>query len=586
MLNLRLYRTCWLVAGVALVVALLTLQTPEAGPEASLPSTIDGQGTLELSQQLAAIAPDRPPGSAHDLAAARWVQGQLAQVPGGAGRVRVQDLEARANGERVSLQNVYLAVPGTDAGRPRGGILVVAPRDTPAGVVAGTTSTAVMLRLAQASGTTRHQRPHLFVSTDGSTLGNAGLRWFLERFSSFPLSAAIVLDAPGEANGDRVHVWIDGRTDRQALGLGHIADRSVQRAGGRADGPPSLGGQLLRLGVPQTFGDQGAAIAAGLTSVTLSARAESPLREGRPPTADRLEMVANSANDLLGALDAAETVPAADGSLAFAGKFLRPTIARLTLLLLLLPVLVCSLDILARQRRARVPLGAGVRAVGLRAIPLFAALGAAYLLALAGLLPGAAAGAPPIPADARFGALAGLAIVLAAAAGVLGAMYARRRGRRVRRLPRGGGRRGARVPVAAPAGDVDRAPLRAGARHPGGPRGPAGHLGAPALAPAGPRGPRGDPLRDPRVQPGAGAARERARSPSGTSSTRPPTGPAAPSASSWGSWWPPASGRSARSWWSGPSRAAWRCRGAGPAAERPPREPRATRRSGADAGRW
>lgn len=434
-LNLRLYRTCWLVAGVALVVALLTLQTPDAGPEASLPSTIDGQGTLELSQQLAAIAPERPPGSAQDLAAARWVQGQLAQVPGGAGRVRVQDLEARANGERVNLQNVYVAIPGTDNGRPRGGILVVAPRDTPAGVAAGTTSTAVMLRLAQASGTTRHQRPHLFVSTDGSTLGNAGLRWFLERFSSFPLSAAIVLDAPGEANGDRVHVWIDGRTDKQALGLGHIADRSVERAGGRADGPPSLGGQLLRLGVPQTFGDQGAAIAAGLTSVTLSARAESPLREGRPATAERLEMVANSANDLLGALDAAETVPAADGSLAFAGKFLRPTIARLTLLLLLLPVLVCSLDILARQRRARVPLGAGVRAVGLRAIPLFAALGAAYLLALAGLLPGAAAGAPPIPADARFGALAGLAIAAAAAAGVLGIMFARRRGRRVGASP-------------------------------------------------------------------------------------------------------------------------------------------------------
>ena len=140
----------------------------------------------------------------------------------------MQDLEARANGERVSLQNVYLAVPGTGDGRPRGGILVVAPRDTPAGVAAGTTSTAVMLRLAQASATTRHQRPHLFVSTDGSTVGNAGLRWFLERFSSFPISAAIVLDAPGEANGDRVHVWIDGRTDQQALGLGHIADRSVR----------------------------------------------------------------------------------------------------------------------------------------------------------------------------------------------------------------------------------------------------------------------------------------------------------------------------------------------------------------------
>lgn len=431
MLNLRLYRTCWLVAGVALVVALLTLQTPDPGPESSLPSAIDGQGTLELARQLAAIAPERPPGSGQDLAAAKWVQGQLAQVPGGAGRVRVQDLEARADGEAVDLQNVYVAIPGADDGRNRGGILVVAPRDTPAGVSAGETSTAVLLRLAQASGTTLHQRPHLFVSTDGSTLGNAGLRWFLQRFSSFPLTAAIVLDAPGEANGDRVHVWIDGRTDRQALGLGHIADRSITRAGGRSDGPPSLGGQLLRLGVPQTFGDQGAAIAAGLTAVTLSGRSESPLREGRAPTADRLEMVSNSANDLLGALDGADTVPAADGSLAFAGKFLRPTIARLALLLLLLPVLVCSLDIVARQRRAKVPLGLGLRAVSLRAIPLFAALAAAYLLTLGGLLPGASAGEPPIPSNARFGALAALSIVLAAAAGVAGWMLARRRGRRL-----------------------------------------------------------------------------------------------------------------------------------------------------------
>ncbi len=183
--------------------------------------------------------------------------------------------------------------------------------------------------------------------------------------------------------------------------------------------------------MPQTFGDQGAAIASGLTAVTLSARSESPLREGRPPTADRLEMVANSANDLLGALDGADEVPAADGSLAFAGKFLRPTIARLALLLVLLPVLVCSLDIVARQRRAKVPLGLGLRAVSLRAIPLFAALAAGYLLALAGLLPGASAGEPPIPANARFGALEALAVVLAAAAGVGGWLLARRRARRL-----------------------------------------------------------------------------------------------------------------------------------------------------------
>lgn len=441
MLNVRLYRTAWLVAGVALVVALLTLQSPDAGPQPLLPATIDGQGTLQLAKQLSSIAPERPAGSGPDLAAARFVQGQLAQVPGAAppggqkSRVQVQDFQARRDGEPVDLQNVYLVVPGVADGRVPGGIVVVAPRDTPAGVSAGESSTAVLLRLARASGTTRHQRPHLFVSTDGSTIGNAGLRWFLKRFSAFPLSAVIVLDAPGEANGDRIHVWTAGRTGRQALGLGNIAERSVERVGGRADGPPSFAGQLLRLAVPQTFGEQGAAIAAGLPAVTLSGRSESPLREGRPETAERLELVASAADDLLGALDAAPAVPAADGSLRFAGKFLRPTITRFALLLVMLPVLVLTLDIVARQRRAHVPLADGLRAVGLRVVPLGVALGVAHLLSLGDLLPQSAAGSPPLPANARFGALAGLAIILAAAAGYLGWRATRRAARRIAASP-------------------------------------------------------------------------------------------------------------------------------------------------------
>jgi hypothetical protein len=428
-LNVRLYRTCWLVAGVALVVALLTLQTPEPGPEPALPSAIDGPATLVLAGELAGIAPERTAGSGPDLAAARWVQDQLAQVPGDA-RVQVQDLEARDDGERVQMRNVYLAVPG-QAGRVRGGIVVIAPRDTPAGVRAGETATAVLLRLANASATTRHTRPHLFVSTDGSTIGNAGVRWFLERFSAFPITAAIVLDAPGEANGDRVHVWTAGRTDQQALGLGHIAERAVERAGGRVDGEPSIMSQLLRLAVPQTFGDQGAVIAEDLPAITLSARGESPLRPGREPTEERLALVANAANNLLGALDGATTVPAADGTLAFAGKFLRPTVARLALLLLALPVLVATLDIVARRRRQGVPLGDGLRAVGVRAIPIGVAVLTAHLLALGGLLPGAAAGAPPLPSEARFGALAGLAIAISAGAGVLAWAACRRRARRI-----------------------------------------------------------------------------------------------------------------------------------------------------------
>jgi hypothetical protein len=431
-LNVRLYRTCWLVAGVALVVALLTLQTPSPGPEPALPSTIDGQGTARLAAQLAAIAPVRAPGSGPDQAAGRWVHDQLAAVPGSRGRVQTQEFEARAGGEVLRLENVYLSLPGTGQGPARqSGIVVVAPRDTPAGVAAGTSSTAVLLRLAQVSATTRHSRPQLFVSTDGSTLGDAGMRWFLQRFRDFPVAAVIALDAPAEANGDRVHIWVQGRTDRQALALGHLAERSVERAGGRPSLPESLAGQLMRMAVPQTFGEQGPAIAHGIPAVTLSARSESPLRPGRDATPERMEMVANAANGLLGVLDAEPAVPAADRSLAFAGKTLRPTMTRLAFALLMLPVLVLTLDVVARERRARVPMVDGLRAVALRAAPPVAALVVAYLLTLAGLLPRAAAGEPPIPAQTRFGAGAGLAVVIVAAATALAVVWSRRRARRL-----------------------------------------------------------------------------------------------------------------------------------------------------------
>ena len=435
MLNARLYRTCWLVAGVALVVALLTLETPDQPPEPPLASAIDGDAALTLNSQLAAVAPERAPGSGPDQAASRWIQGQLSQVPGAAGRVQTQDFVASDGGDQVRLQNVYLVVPGAADGRVRAGILVVAPRDTPPGVAGGTTATSVMLAMARASATSRHQRPHIFVSTDGSTIGNAGIRWFLSRFSSFPIAAAISLDAPGEAEGDEVNVWSDGRADKQALRLGQLAERSIGRAGGRSEGAPSLGVQLLHMAVPQTFGDQGPPIADGMPAVTLSGRGESPLRPGRQPTADRMALVANSANDLLLTLDGAAQAPSPDGGLELAGKLLRPTVVRLALLLLALPILVCAVDALARMRRAKVSLLDGLRATGLRTAPFLAALAAGYLLALAGILPRNAAGAPPLPQDASFGPAAGLGLVLSVGAGVLGWLWAKRRARRVDAAP-------------------------------------------------------------------------------------------------------------------------------------------------------
>ena len=224
----------------------------------------------------------RPPGGALRAGPARaGARGGGARQPEeprpGAG------LPGARDGEPVDLQNVYLVVPGVAdgerAGRhPRGR----AARHARRACRPGASSTAVLLRLAQASGTTRHQRPHLFVSTDGSTIGNAGLRWFLKRFSAFPLSAVIVLDAPGRGQR-RPDPRLDRRAHRPRSRSGS-ATSPTARWSGSAGGPTARrrwAASSCASAVPQTFGEQGAAIAAGLPAVTLSGRSESPLREGR-----------------------------------------------------------------------------------------------------------------------------------------------------------------------------------------------------------------------------------------------------------------------------------------------------------------
>ncbi len=430
MLNARLYRTCWLVAGVALVVALLTLESPDRGPSPALPSTIDGETTLQLSEHLSAVAPVRPAGSEADLAAAQLVQNQLAQLPGMGGKVQVQEFEARTDGRRLAMRNVYLAVPGQAGGSARGGIVVVAPRDTPPGVAAGASSTAILLRLARLSVTTRHLRPHLFVSTDGNTVGQSGMRWFLTRFSSFPIAGVIVIDGLGDAAGDRIHVWARGSDNNQALRLAYIAESSIGRVGARPQAIPGLGNQLMRLAVPQAFGDQGAGIAADIPSVTLSGRAETPLREGPAPTAARLELSANAAYDLLNVLDQPDAVPGSDTSVGLAGRLVRPTVARTCLLLLALPLLVLAVDAAARMRRGGASLRAGVRATAGRIVPLLVILVAAHLVVLAGLWPGTAAGGLPLPSEVGFGLREVVGLILVAAAGAV-ALWAGRRRRRV-----------------------------------------------------------------------------------------------------------------------------------------------------------
>ena len=160
---------------------------------------------------------------------------------------------------------------------------MVAPRDTPAGAQGAATGTAILIELARLSTTIAHNRPLLFVSTDGSTLGNAGIRWFLRRFSAVPLIGAVVLDQP-DAAGAAIHLWNDGRSATQSVAMATYGAAAVRRAGGRPRGDDGFFEQLLRLAVPQTFGDQGPLVAGDVPAVTLAGRRESPLPSREPAT--------------------------------------------------------------------------------------------------------------------------------------------------------------------------------------------------------------------------------------------------------------------------------------------------------------
>ncbi|MCB0873958.1 MAG: hypothetical protein H6531_07375 [Actinobacteria bacterium] len=424
MLNARLYRTAWLVAAVALIVALLTLQTPLPPPEPVVPASIDGSVVLDGAQELERVAPLRVAGTQDDADAADWVeQGFTAalQSTGAAStsRVRRQEFLARHRGQLVPMTNVYLSLPGPVSAGGRSGVIVVAPRDIGPGIRSSATTTSLLVELARLSATSSHDRPLLFVSTDGATVGNAGMRWFLAQFAGFKTAAVVVLDGVGESSDGRTYIWRRGRDGRQALAMAHLTQVALERAGIVVAPAPGASTQLALQAVPQSFGDQADAVAAGLPAITISGRPDGPQRSAPLPDAQTMGDIGNAVMQLLGTLDQVDGVAAPSHAITLAGRDLSWTMLRIMLLLVALPVLVAAVDAFARIRRAGVRLGPGVRSLLWRAGPLLVAVGVMHVAGVAGLLPPAAAGEPPLPGEVPFTGPGGLALGIALVAGVV-----------------------------------------------------------------------------------------------------------------------------------------------------------------------
>jgi hypothetical protein len=414
MLNGRLYFQAWLVALVALLVAFLTLEPPEEPIRADQVATFNSSEATDAANDLAQVAPERTPGSPGAERAARWIEQRFRDLPDGGQRVATQSMVARAGGETTPLENVFFTLPASASTTSSRNIVIVAPRDAAAGVAGGTTSSAILVELARTAIRTAYRHTLIFLSVDGGTIGNAGTRWYLRSVDRKRIAGVIVLDAPGEGDGRTIHLWSTG-AGRQALGIRQLADQAVRSAGYQPSPLPPLRTQLLRLAVPETRGEQRAAIDLGVPAVTLANRDESTLPAGPAVIQrERIDAAGTAALSLINLLDARERANTPDAALAYAGKILRPAVGRLALLLLALPLLVMALDAAARARRGRIRVSSGLRAVAWRfAVPL-AILLLAHLLGMWGIFRGPDIGRPPKVVDLHLDGQAVLGVILLA----------------------------------------------------------------------------------------------------------------------------------------------------------------------------
>jgi len=146
----QLYRSAFLVCSLPLLLAAFTITRPGALAQPLLPPAFDAQATLQLAQELSSTYPDRAPGTAGALRAAKWFSQQLA--PFGLPTVTDSWTQKLPSGRTAELQNVIAFAPSAPA-NPTDVIVVMAHRDdTGAGPGAddNATGTAALIELAPA----------------------------------------------------------------------------------------------------------------------------------------------------------------------------------------------------------------------------------------------------------------------------------------------------------------------------------------------------------------------------------------------------------------------------------------------------
>jgi Peptidase family M28 len=365
--NGRLYRGTWLLVGLPLLVAALSVQRPTPLPRSFQPA-FDGETAKTLASDLATEYPDRSPGS---LPAAAWFRGQLQQY---GLTVRTEPFSASIPGRgKVELRNLFAEAVGRS---PRT-IVVMAHRDNDGrgpGANDNASGTAMLIQLARAYATppgvpaTALHPNHtiVFLSTDGGAFGGLGAAWFARHSPlRHDVAAVINLDAVGGAG--RLRLLFNGDVPRTPSGtmLETVAARALAETG-RRPGRPGLLAQLIDLGFPYSLYEQAPFLTHGIGALTLTTAPDNPPDPvtDRPSLlrADQLGQVGRTAQDALGALD--EGLEFAQGTSSYVwlgSRLIQGWAIELVLIACLLPFLATAVDLFALCRRRRIPLAPALR---------------------------------------------------------------------------------------------------------------------------------------------------------------------------------------------------------------------------------
>jgi hypothetical protein len=412
MVDPRIYRVCWLLVAVAVILFGFSLQPRPAALSSTIMPGPSFGNTGTTIKHLEAQFPSRSAGSSGDSQLASWVANQ---IHGDSGfEVSTDSFRARTSQGMRTLENVVATKPGLEAGS----VVVVSQRDSSVdGNATGLSGTAVMVELADALSAQTLNRSVTLISTSGQ-IGAAGVTRIAHEFSRGSVDAVIVLgDLASRSVRQPIVVPFSDGDDVAPTALTRTLASAITAQTGLQNRQTKFGGQLLRLAFPYTATGQAPFADRSIPAVLVSLAGDRPtsgVGAGVVPGAVNGALAGKLGVAVFGsveALDRGQALPAPAPVLVLSGHIVPAWAVRLLVLTLILPVACSLLDGIARLRRqGHAPLRWVIWVLS-SAVPFVIGYIALLLARLTGLLnvttPGAV-GAGEVPAGAT-----GLVVLIA-----------------------------------------------------------------------------------------------------------------------------------------------------------------------------